>query len=310
LENPAQGVFDEVDEDAGALGLSTGAGRSGRKAPTTFFGRGHHSARLPGPGRRPPLDVNDRQQRFFDHVSGDIGLEAFDILNDVFLFVKDADRCFVYYNHAFQILMNLASPGDLLGRRDEDVSPAYLVEHYRKHDENVLTGATLSDIVELVRNSSEGYDWFITSKFPARNTDGMVIGVVGVTRKLYAREDRPGPNITTLAPAVELMLRDYQRNISVDELATVACLSASEFSRSFKRHFGLSPHQYLRQIRVDAACGILATSDHCLSRVATLTGFYDQSHMTNTFVRAMGISPRRYREKFGISSREVPSTGD
>jgi AraC-like DNA-binding protein len=232
-------------------------------------------------------------------LGSDIGLEAFDLLTDVFLFVKDAARRFVYYNRAFQVLMNLGSASDLLGRRDEDVSPAYLVEHYRNHDEDVLGGTILSDIVELVQNSSEGYDWFVTSKFPARGADGSVVGIVGVTRKFYTRESGPGSGITNLAPAVELMLREYQRSITVDELSAAACLSSSEFSRSFKRYFGLSPHRYLRQIRVDAACELLATSNHSLLRIATLTGFYDQSHMTNTFVRAKGLSPGRYREKFG-----------
>jgi AraC-like DNA-binding protein len=183
----------------------------------------------------------------------------------------------------------------------EDVSPEYLVEHYPRHDEDVLNGTTISDIVELVQNSNEGYDWFVTSKFPARDVEGNVIGVVGVTRKLHARHDRGQSKVIGLAPAVELMLRDYSHHIGIDELAEAACLSSSEFSRSFKKHFGLSPHQYLRQIRVDAACELLATSNHCLSRIATLTGFYDQSHMTNTFVRLKGISPKRYREKFGVA---------
>jgi AraC-like DNA-binding protein len=299
LEKPASAAWTSTEGNTGN-GLSTVPLRSDRNLPTIFFGRGHRGTRLLAQAEDVSLDVNDCQARFFDRLKKDIGLEAFDLLSDVFLFVKDADRRFVYYNLAFQILMSLSSPSELIGRRDEDVSPEYLVEHYRRHDEDVLNGATLSDIVELVQNSSEGYDWFVTSKFPARDSSGNLIGVVGVTRKLCVRDHRPESNFASLTTAVELMLRDYQRHISVDELASAACLSVSEFSRSFKRHFGLSPHQYLREIRVDAACELLATSEHCLSVVAARTGFYDQSHMTNTFVRTKGISPRRYREKFAL----------
>ncbi len=284
----------------------TGRHRPDHYPPTIFFGRGRHRDRLLASDADLSVDVYSFQARFCNRLSRDIGLEAFDLLNDVFLFVKDSDRRFVYYNRAFGVLMNLASPGELLGRRDEDVSPEYLVNHYRRHDEDVLNGTTLSGIVELVQNSCEGYDWFVTSKFPARDSQSNVIGVVGVTRKLHSRHDRPESNVISLAPAVELMLRDYQRQISVEQLADTVCLSASEFSRSFKKHFGLSPHQYLRQIRIDAACELLATSNHCLSRIATLTGFYDQSHMTNTFVRIKGMSPRRYREKFAISLQPMP----
>lgn len=298
LENPA-----ERDDGQGPWKEgSTAPSGSGRQGPTVFFGRGQDRAHSLGLRRALPADVTDRQAKFFERLDRDIGLEAFDLLNDVFLFVKDTDRRFVYYNKPFQILMNLASSSDLLGRRDEDVSPAYLVEHYRKHDEDVLNGQSLPDIVELVQNSSDGYDWFVTSKFPPRDFNGSVIGVVGVTRKLYSRQDHPGSSITSLGPAIDLMLREYKRQIRVSDLAATTCLSTSEFSRSFKKHFGLSPHQYLRQIRIDAACELLAASNHSLSEIAALTGFFDQSHMTNTFVRVKGDSPGRYREKFQMSA--------
>lgn len=269
----------------------------GPHPPTIFFGR-RPRARVLVHGPDLSSEASSWQARFFAQLGGNIGLEAFDLLDDVFLFVKDADRRFVYYNRAFRNLMALSSPSDLLGRRDEDISPEYLVEHYRAHDEEVLSGATLSDIVELVQNSSGSYDWCLTSKFPARGSDGRTIGVVGITQRLYARE-HPESKFGGLAPAVELMLQDFQRPISVAEMAVTTCLSISQFARSFKQYFGVSPHQYLRQIRINAACELLAVSDHSLSEVASLTGFYDQSHMTNTFVKAKGISPRRYREQFG-----------
>jgi AraC-like DNA-binding protein len=229
-------------------------------------------------------------------------LQAFDVLDDIFLFAKDADRRFVYYNTAFERLMGLAFPGELIGLQDEDVSPQYLVERYRYADQLVLRGARLDDIIELVRSSSVGYDWFITSKFPATDRDGRVIGLVGLTRKLSSREGDPvAASISNLAPAVDLMLLEYHRNLSIRELAGAACLSTSEFSRVFKRRFHVTPHQYLLQIRLELACELLATSDYSVGHIAKLTGFYDQSHMTNALVNARGVSPREYRKQFRIS---------
>lgn len=148
--------------------------------------------------------VSYDQARFFDSLGNDIGLEAFDLLNAVFLFVKDAQRRFVHYNRAFQVLMDLASQTELLGRRDKEISPEYL-ERYRRDDEDVLAGATLSGIIELVRNSSEGYNQFVTSKFPARDAEGQVTGVVGVTRKMCTRQNRSDSKITGLACVVETL---------------------------------------------------------------------------------------------------------
>ena len=43
-------------------------------------------------------------------------------------------------------------------------------------------------------------------------------------------------------------------------MATAARLSVSQFSRQFKARTGLSPHQFLMQLRVDAACRLLRDS--------------------------------------------------
>ena len=278
---------------------SRGRGSAWQNPPTVLFAHEFGRQRALPSGAVRSSKPRERQEAFFGQVAADLGLRAFDLLDDVFLFVKDVDRCFVYYNVAFGNLMRLRSADELLGLQDEDINPEYLVENYRRHDQQVLSGSTLSGIVELVQNSSGGYDWFVTSKFPARDSKGTPIGVVGVTRKLYARQNRSEVDFNGLTSAVELILRNYSRSLSVQEMATAACLSTSEFSRSFKRHFGLSPHQYLRQIRINAACELLATSDHGLSDIAALTGFCDQSHLTNTFVRVKGITPRHYRHQFG-----------
>ena len=282
-------------------------GDSGRASsiggtPTVFFGHDSRSAQLRSRSRDPASDADACRDRFFARLDRDIGLQAFDVLDDIFLFAKDADRRFVYYNTAFQRLMGLAFPDELIGLRDEDISPQYLVERYRHADELVLQGARLDDIIELVRNSPTGYDWFITSKFPATDRDGRVIGLVGLTRKLSSREGDPvAASISDLAPAVDLMLLEYHRNLSIRELAAAACLSTSEFSRVFKRRFHVTPHQYLLQIRLELACELLATSDYSVGHIAKLTGFYDQSHMTNALVNARGVSPREYRKEFRIS---------
>jgi AraC-like DNA-binding protein/PAS domain-containing protein len=287
---------------------NTGKGQRGTRqhtfAPTVFFGHDSASRRLRSPSQRSTVDRADIQERFFSRVAGDIGLQAFDLLEDVFLFVKDAERRFVFYNRAFRHLMGVGSSDELLGLRDEDISPEYLVERYRHDDEQALEGSRLADIVELVRDTAGGYDWFITSKCPVMSRRGRVIGVLGVTRKLQAREGWDGTSyISDLAPAVELMLREFHSHLTVEQLADAAGFSSSQFSRLFKRRFRVTPHQYLRQIRVEAACELLATTDSPLSVVAEKTGFYDQSHMTNCFAQTRGMSPSRYREAFQLRER-------
>jgi AraC-like DNA-binding protein/PAS domain-containing protein len=270
--------------------------------PAVNFGHHSTSTRRRTPPLRPALDPEGRRTRFSEQLRRDVGLEALDMMENISVFVKDVDRCFVYYNHAFQDLMSLENPDELIGLRDEEVSPEYLVERYRRDDEEVLKGFRLFDVIELVRNASGGYDWCLTNKSPVRDAAGTVIGLIGVTRKLYAREEEDAlASLSGLAPVVELILHRYHRRLTIHELASAACLSASQFTRVFKCRFGISPHAYLRQIRLDAVCELLATSDHKLSLIAELTGFYDQSHMTNAFMTAKGITPREYRQRYRVA---------
>lgn len=229
---------------------------------------------------------------------GDALLLAFDQVSDVYVFVKDRQRRFIACNEPFANLLGYRATTQLYGLRDEDISPEYLVEHYRRHDQHLLqSGDRLVDLVELVRNGDGSYDWFLTNKTPITGNDGTVVGLVGVTRGLTKR----GPvaeRLMVLTPAVEKISREYAHPLSVGELAEAVSMSPSHFSRMFKSHFGVTPHTYLRKVRLMAACELLSTTDHPMSVVAGRTGFYDQSHLANEFRRERGMSPAAYRTKY------------
>ncbi|MGW1209507.1 helix-turn-helix domain-containing protein [Streptomyces sp. NPDC002499] len=234
---------------------------------------------------------------------GDALLQAFDRIDDVRVFVKDGERRFVACSEPFARLLGYRHPWQLFGLRDEDLSPEYLVEHYRGHDEQVLsTGEALIDLVELVRNPNGSYDWYLTTKTPIRPQGGTPIGIVGVTRALTKR-DAVSRRLLTLTPAVELISREYTRALSVEELAASVSLSPSHFSRTFKAHFGATPHQYLRRVRLMAVCDLLAASDLPLSVIADRTGFYDQSHLSNEFKKERGVTPAEYRATHGNTAQ-------
>ena len=235
-------------------------------------------------------------------------LLAFDQLSDLFVFIKDQERRFVLCSEPFVHLMGYRDSRQLIGLRDEDISPEYLVDHYRSHDQRVLaTGEPIVDLIELVRNVDGTYDWFLTTKLPIRSDDGHVLGLVGVTRGLTKR-NKVVDRLLPLTPAVSLISTAYHRQLSVAEMAEAVGMSVSHFNRTFKSHFGATPHQYLRQVRLMAACDLLATTDLPLSVVASRTGYYDQSHLSNDFVRERGMTPSVYRTRVRPASPAAIST--
>lgn len=86
-----------------------------------------------------------------------------------------------------------------------------------------------------------------------------------------------------------------ERRLALSELAAVAGLSASYFSRAFKVSFGAAPHAYVLRRRVERAqAQMLMTSDP-LSRIAVDCGFADQAHLSRVFRRLVGRTPHDWR---------------
>ena len=92
--------------------------------------------------------------------------------------------------------------------------------------------------------------------------------------------------------------RDYieahcGRHISLSQLSGVVGLSPFHFARAFEKEVGLPPHAYLEAVRIRKARELLNGGDSIID-VGLQLGYADQSHFTNRFKRAMGITPGQY----------------
>lgn len=83
--------------------------------------------------------------------------------------------------------------------------------------------------------------------------------------------------------------------ITVDDLAALAGLSASYFSRAFRATFGETPYAHVLRQRIDRACHLMLAGDEPLSQIAVACGLADQSHFTRLFRRFRGTTPHAWR---------------
>jgi AraC family transcriptional regulator len=85
------------------------------------------------------------------------------------------------------------------------------------------------------------------------------------------------------------------RPIALRELAEVARLSSSHFSRAFKGAFGQPPHMFIMSRRVELAMKKMLGSQEPLSQIALSCGFSDQAHLARLFRRETGFAPSQWR---------------
>ena len=95
--------------------------------------------------------------------------------------------------------------------------------------------------------------------------------------------------------AMRYMQEHMQDDLSRDDVAAVACLSPSHFSRVVKQIYGQSFTDLLTQIRVDRAKEMLVRTEKSLIQICLDCGFSDQSYFTKVFQKHTGHPPGEYR---------------
>ena len=98
---------------------------------------------------------------------------------------------------------------------------------------------------------------------------------------------------------------NYERDLSLDDLAAEAGMSTFHFAREFKRATGTTPHQHLMKFRVEHAKALLAEGKMPLSEVGLRSGFSHQSHFTRLFRKLTGTTPQSYRLMIQPSTRRA-----
>lgn len=97
-----------------------------------------------------------------------------------------------------------------------------------------------------------------------------------------------------LEQAARLIHQHCGEPLRLDALCAVAQLSPSQLIRGFKQRYGMTPHAYLLNRRIQFAHARLK-SGAALAEVAQEAGFADQAHFQRTFKQLLAATPGQYR---------------
>lgn len=101
---------------------------------------------------------------------------------------------------------------------------------------------------------------------------------------------------------------NYNKEINLDLISKEASFSKFHFLRLFKKSFGLTPNQFLREVRLENARKLLLRGES-IKNTCWLVGFESITSFSNLFRRRFGTSPSSYvhfRREMIEASREEP----
>lgn len=134
-----------------------------------------------------------------------------------------------------------------------------------------------------------------------------IIAIKDLTRRymeevLYElRRNRSDDRELALESAILFIDKYYYKDISLSDVAYVASMSESYFSRRFKQRFGINFSKYLLECRLKKSVDLLRDHSLSIEAIAEMVGFKDSSYFSKAFKSTYGCSPLKYREK-----NEVP----
>jgi AraC family transcriptional regulator len=102
-----------------------------------------------------------------------------------------------------------------------------------------------------------------------------------------------------LSRILDYIEANLEGDLTLERLASVACLSRFHFARAFKATVGRSPHSYVSARRLERAKTLLLSDDRSLADIALALGFSCQANFTRAFRQVTGEAPGHYRRHVG-----------
>ena len=88
---------------------------------------------------------------------------------------------------------------------------------------------------------------------------------------------------------------NMEKGMHVSEMAALAGLSRSHFARLFKQREGMSPREYLQDLRLKKALSLLYSKRLSVKEIAYSCGMADVNYFCRLFRKHTGMSPGEYR---------------
>lgn len=112
------------------------------------------------------------------------------------------------------------------------------------------------------------------------------------------------PEIDPVGRATAFMSTHFANRLEMGWIARhVSFVSAVHLTRLFRAKLGISPHQFLRRVRLDRAAQLLRSGGDAVAVIGARVGYRNASHFVRNFRAEFGVTPLAYRRNVPSRSR-------
>lgn len=183
----------------------------------------------------------------------------------------------------------------------------------RAHESLHLAGVGGSQPIYTARSAAAGRRLQDEMLYIVNHSDASPIhliahGYLFLDQLVQASADRHSPNEHRLRDfyikeALTFIEQNFQRDISIEQIAAVCGLNRSYFAKVFRDAVGESPQAYLLHYRMARAAQLLKETRLPIGEIAAQVNYPNQLHFSRAFKNVHGVSPREYRQTHFLQAK-------
>ncbi len=177
-----------------------------------------------------------------------------------------------------------------------EVEPGWL-ERVREHQVSLDTSAAFHSGLSVWLATRLYKEFQLVDDASSLAIEGLALEVMAELSRHHVKTSGRKPP-KSLEQTRELLHAHFSESLTLDDIARSVGTHPVHLARMFRRYHHCTIGEYVRKLRIEFACREMSAHDCQLALIASRAGFYDQSHFSRTFKRAMGITPGQYRAAF------------
>lgn len=151
----------------------------------------------------------------------------------------------------------------------------------------------LNGMLHEIAQREPGYELFLKNKLEEL--------ILFLSRKYSQISIPKAKSLVRIGKAIQFIEANFHNNIYIHQLAELSFMSVRNFQRVFKEATGLSPNDYLLELRIQNASKLLTETDSAIYHVSEQVGISDWFYFSKAFKKKFGVSPLKYRKQNKIA---------